>query len=84
MYIFLERLFGYTAIDKHPKEGRPHIEKIKSVEAMRYHQHISCKSDGVCLYAAYKNYKVAEQTANCGVEEGCGKPAQRKIVGYEL
>ena len=79
-----EALLRDETVDENAEEGRPHIEKIKTVEAVGNYQHISRQGGCVGFYTAYKNYEVTKQSAYGGVKQGRSKSAQGKIVGYKL
>ena len=72
------------AVQQNADEGRPHIEKIKSVKAVRDDEHISRKRRGVGAHPANENDGVCKQAANGGVEQRAAEPAKREIVGNEL
>ena len=76
--------FGQLAVNEHANEGRPHIEKVETVEAVSHDENISREGGGGCLYTADLNDDIAGKTADSGVEKGAAKTAEGEIVGDEL
>ena len=66
---------------EHAEEGRPHIEKVKSIEAMSDHQHISCQDRRVRLCAADVDHKICNDSAHGGIKKRATKTAKGEIIG---
>ena len=76
--------FTDRAKKKNPDKRRPHIQKVKSVKAMRYDKHVSRKYRSVSSCAAYVYYCVCDKSANGGVKKRAAETAERKIICNEL
>ena len=79
--VFTERLFRDEAIEQNADKGRPHIDKIESVKAMRDDEHIARKGGGRGFHTAEQNDGVAGKSANGGVKKRTAKTAKTEIVG---
>ena len=77
-------LFGDQTVDRYTDKGRPHIDEIESVKAVRNHEHKCRKGGGVCSCAADEKYYRACKRTDRGIEERACKATERKIVGHEL
>ena len=63
MQIFTDRMFCDQAVDQNADEGRPHIQKIKSVKTMRNDEKICRK--GFCIGARFadEDHQIAGKSA---------------------
>ena len=84
MNILADLFFHDAAIKKNTEEGRPHIQKIQTVEAMGNDEHITGKNGGVGLSSADVDDQIGKQSANCRIEQGASQSANCKIIGDEL
>ena len=69
---------------EHAEEGRPHIEKVESVEAMSDDEHISCQDRRVRLCAAEVDHKICNDSAHGGVKERAAESAEGEVIGDQL
>ena len=69
---------------EHAEEGRPHIEKVQTVEAMGDDEHISCQDRRVRLCAAEVDHKIGDNSAHGGVKERAAESAEGEVIGDQL
>ena len=75
---------GQLTVNEDADEGRPHIEKVETLEAMRHDEHITREGGGGRFYVADLNDDVTSETADGGVEKRAAETAEGKIIGDEL
>ncbi len=82
--VFRDLFLHNGAVEQNTDEGRPHIQKIQPVKAVRDDEHIAREGRGIGVYLANVYDGVCKKTANGGVKKRASKPAEREIVGDEL
>lgn len=82
--IFADGGLGDQTIDQNAYEGRPHIQKIKSVKAVRDDENI-CR-EGFCVgsRSAEEDHQIAGKSAQSCVEKRACQASQIKIVCDQL
>ena len=75
---------GQLAVNEDADEGRPHIEKVETIEAMRHDEHIARKGGGGRFHAADLNDDIAGETADGCVKKRAAETAEGEIIGDEL
>ena len=82
--IFADGVLGDQAIDQNAYEGRPHIQKIKSVKAVCDDENI-CR-EGFCVgsCSAEQDHQIAGKSAQRCVKKGACQAAQIEIVRNQL
>ena len=58
MDVLADLLLRHKAVEQDTEEGRPHIEEVKTVEAMRHNEHIAREDGRVRLGTTDINDKV--------------------------
>ena len=84
MQVFAHGMLRDEAIDENADEGRPHIEDVQTVKAVRDDEDIRRKGRGIRLRLADKNDQIASETAKACVEERARKASEIEIVCDKL
>ena len=84
MQIFTDRRFSDQTVNKDTDEGRPHIQKIKSVKAMCDDENICCEGFCVGFCLGDEDHQIAGKTAQTCVEQCACQTTQVKVVSYQF
>ena len=84
MKIFSNGMFCDITIDENADKGRPHIEKVQTVKAMRDNEQISGERGGIGFCFADKDEEITGKTAKSRIEKGACQTAKVEIVCDKL
>ena len=82
--IFADGVLGDQAIDQNAYEGRPHIQKIKSVKAVRNDENICREGLGIGSRSAEEDHQIAGESAQRRIKKGACQASQIEIVRDQL
>ena len=84
MQIFANGCFSDPTVDQNADEGRPHIQKVESVKAMRDDKNI--RSEGFCVGLGFgdEDHQIAGKSAQTCVEQRTRQTTQIKVVRYQF
>lgn len=82
--IFADGMLCDQTVDQNADEGRPHIQKIESVKAVRDDEEICREGFCVGFRSAQKDHQIAGKSAECGVKKRACQTAQIEIVRDQL
>ena len=84
MQVFADGRFSDQAVDQNADEGRPHIQKIKSVKTVRDNENV--RREGFCVgfRLGDEDHQIAGKSAQTCVEQRACQTAQIKVVRYQF
>lgn len=80
MQIFADGGFSDQTVDQNTDEGRPHIQKVKSVKAVCDDENIRREGFRVCLCLGDEDHQIAGESAQTCVEQRARQTTKIKVV----